>query len=563
MDFAINKICHPATMALLRNQFSAKLAGIVNAFGNPRRKVLAVVAVVMGFIWLSQAIASIMLRESADPERLKLWIPLGLFVYSIWHVIKISLRKPVEPFEWTPAEQELVCAAPITRTQLIGYRMASIVSSAAVKAICFSVVMIPDLSVWVFGLLGMFLGLLMVDLIRVAFELFFHGLSKRGMAVGRCIVVGGIVGVLGWALATSLLGSDSSNEIASPGALIFFQGLIGKLIGLTETTVGVLFLLPFKPAAEFILSDGISSSMLLASGLSILLVGSLSMGVFLLDRWATKRRLVFEKKAFARSLNRRASVSQKKRAARRLVSVPWKMGGFGTLAWRQLLGAYHYRMTVLVSLGIPTGLCCIPLLADHNPLMMLMNIVAGLVFYSFLLLPSALILDFRRDVDRFSVLKSLPIHPFVVTIGQLAAPVLICSAFQWVVLTIAVCIGPVIAWQAIIAAVLLLPINTLIFSIENFAFMLSPYRRNREGIDVFLRTILTFTGKGILFALGLACTLGWAFASRGLCQWLEFPSAAGAVFGIGAWTMACLVAAAFVFGIVRLYDRMDASEVVV
>jgi hypothetical protein len=55
--------------------------------------------------------------------------------------------------------------------------------------------------------------------------------------------------------------------------------------------------------------------------------------------------------------------------------------------------------------------------------------------------------------------------------------------------------------------------NVLIIGMENAIFLAHPYRRNQEGIEVFLRTILTFTGKGVLFALGLVAVLAWAWAA--------------------------------------------------
>jgi hypothetical protein len=247
--------------------------------------------------------------------------------------------------------------------------------------------------------------------------------------------------------------------------------------------------------------------------------------------------------------------------ARANLRVPRRLGGFGSLVWRQLLGAWHFRMTLAISLGIPTLLCCIPLLANHNPFVMLLNIVGGIVFYSFLLLPSALMLDFRRDINRIVVLKSLPIGPLAMTLGQLAAPILICSAFQWVVLMIATVAGCVIAWQAVVAAVILVPINSLIFAIENYIFLLAPYRRNQEGLDVFLRTILTFTAKGVMFAAALAGALAWAFAAKALGTWLsDSPAASATIFAVGLWVMTCGLAIGFTWGIVRLYQRFDPSQ---
>ncbi len=459
--------------------------------------------------------------------------------------------------------------------------MASIVSSAVIKAICFSIVMIPDLSVWAFGLIGMFLGLVFVDLIRVGFELFFHGLGKRSQVVCRTLVVGGFVACLGWALFSSLFAASAASNIASPGSLLFFKHLVGELVAVATTLPGEAMQLPFKAFGLLMLSDSVSIQTLGLGGVSLAIVLLMAIVVYQLDRWTISRTLAKETAAFEKSTREHPNKARWNTSAKRKRVNPPKtnqssksqpnpsgrvlptwLSGSTTLAWRQFLGAYHYRMTVALSLGIPTALCCIPLLAKHEPLMMLMNIVAGLVFYSFLLLPSALILDFRRDVDRFAVLKSLPITPLAVTLGQLAAPVSICWMFQWTVLAIAVGAGAVVGWHAIIAGLLLLPVNTLIFAIENFAFMLAPYRRNREGIDVFLRTILTFTGKGVLFAAGLVGVLAWAFASKAIAGAIGWPTMAGMIFGMGAWSMTLLVATGFVLGISRMYARMDPSEIV-
>ena len=58
-----------------------------------------------------------------------------------------------------------------------------------------------------------------------------------------------------------------------------------------------------------------------------------------------------------------------------------------------------------------------------------------MAFYTFLLLPTALRFDFRRDLDRLATLKGLPITPAAAAIGQTLAPVLIATAFQGGVLT--------------------------------------------------------------------------------------------------------------------------------
>lgn len=560
-----NNLLHPASIELLKYQSSAKLVRMLSSFRNPRRQLIAAVAVVLGFIWVSQAVVAIMFRESADPGKLMHWIPLGLLIYATWHGIKTVARSPVEPFEWTPAEDEWVRAAPLTRTQLISYRLASIFSSASAKALCFSLVMIPDLKFWPAGFCGMLFGLMFVDLIRICLELLFHGLSRRWQNVLRVAGIGIVSGMIIWTVSTCLRDGQSESAIASPAAIIFFKRLVSEVLGLASTPIGAIALAPFRPFAEIILTDRftvVAFSNLLTC---VAMVAGLTLTVYRLDRWTLAREKFRQAQMFvAQQTSRRLTddvAVAPNRGKCQKIFIPIRWGGFGSVAWRQLLGAWHYRTTLAISLGVPVLLCCIPLLAKHEPFVMLLNIVGGIVFYSFLLLPSALMLDFRRDINRIVVLKSLPIGPLAMTLGQLAAPVLICSAFQWTVLLIATTLGNIIAWQAFVAALMLIPTNTLIFAIENFIFLLAPYRRNQEGIDVFLRTILTFTGKGVLFAVGLLFCLAWAFTAKALATSIsDSPAATATLFALGIWIMTCLLASGFTWGIVRLYRRFDPSQ---
>ena len=192
---------------------------------------------------------------------------------------------------------------------------------------------------------------------------------------------------------------------------------------------------------------------------------------------------------------------------------------------------------------------------------MLVNICAGLVFYSFILLPSALILDFRRDINRMALIKSFPANPLATTLGQLAVPVLLCTLFQSTVLALGAISGTVIYWQAMIALFLLIPVNLLIFSLENCIFLMAPYQRNKEGFDVFLRSILTFTGKGMLFALGLTVTLAWSILGDRIATQMHWSvEVRGVLIAGGIWLMATFVSFLATGILVGLYSRFDPSH---
>ena len=108
--------------------------------------------------------------------------------------------------------------------------------------------------------------------------------------------------------------------------------------------------------------------------------------------------------------------------------------------------------------------------------------------------------------------------------------------------------------------------NLLIMSFENLIFMLHPYRRNKEGVDVFLRTILTFTGKGLTWGAAAALVLLWALACRYLADNVFVfgsvsPATVATTLLLGGCTALVMsVSTAIIFSLVRLFDRYDPSN---
>ena len=112
------------------------------------------------------------------------------------------------------------------------------------------------------------------------------------------------------------------------------------------------------------------------------------------------------------------------------------------LAWRQSMGVWRYVGSVLMALVTPALLSCLPLVVCRDSRLALLKVVGALAFYSFLLLPCALKFDFRRDVARMALLKSLPLRPSTVVVGQLAVPVAITFGLQCAVLAVTALVRP-------------------------------------------------------------------------------------------------------------------------
>ena len=521
---------------------------------SPRRIALSALAIILGAVWMGQTLIGMLFRQPADPERIRLWIPMSLLGYGLWHVLKTFTKKPVEPFEWTPTEKEWLIAAPFTRQQLIVFRFASIVRAAVVKAACFSLIMLPDLHILPLAFVGMMLALIFLDLLRMAVEIIAYGIAPRTFRLLRAGVLILAVGAGVSALAVGLYGPAS---VTMKSATLF--GLIMKVInGLIYTTMttfpGQLALKPFVKFSRIILADQISFSIIIHVVTAVALVTGFAWLLVRLDCWLLQRRNQREVANFDSCLTQADVAKSLGQQNNRKFHVPARWRGIGTLVWRQTLGIFNYPAEVAVAMILPGILSLLPITVATTTGSMLLQVVGSLVFYSFLLLPAALRFDFRRDVDRLSVLRALPIGAWATTIGQLATPIIACSVFQFAVLLVALLLKPFPPLWLGYAMLLLVPVNALIFSLENLIFMLFPYRPNQEGVGVFLRTILTFTGKGLIFGLGVVVSIAWMFAAK---QWL---GGGPVLFMAGMWMITCLSVFALLMLIVRTYANFDPSQ---
>jgi hypothetical protein len=194
----------------------------------------------------------------------------------------------------------------------------------------------------------------------------------------------------------------------------------------------------------------------------------------------------------------------------------------------------------------------------------LLATAATLAFYTFLLLPTAVRFDFRRDLDRMALLKGLPITPGAAVIGQTIAPVLIATLFQALVLAFAVAVRSLPPHYLLGTMLVMLPMNALVFSLENFIFLLYPYRVQQEGLEIFVRTLLTFTGKGLLFALGLGAMSVWGFGAavltREVARWTAIAMDPFAVFTAGMIAGPAVLTALVLCALSRTYRHMDPHE---
>ncbi len=560
------RITHPALHRLLWQRASAKIHNLGSRLFAPKRWFINLLALSLAFVWLSQILFSVFFRAPSDPGLLAERIALGMLGFTIWQVTKVIFRKPVEPFEWTPCELQILKTAPIDRPELIGYRLLTTVYSVLLKAACFVLVMMPDLNFLLAGFAGSVLGLAFCEFVKTAAEVVLHGTGKRGRLISRMLAATGITSLLVVCIAKTASQPDAAEMLATPAAWKFLLSIAYAAGQLTQDGCGAIIASPFRIFSKVMLTQTLDT-VLIGNTLNACALAAGSFWAALnADRWMVGSRQRLERRSLqtAKSMSAGAGPARSRRTRR--LAVPRHLCGIGSLAWRQFLSAWHYRSSIFFSFLLPVILCCVPLFAKNNRLGTPIFLVASVAFYSYLLLPAALMLDFRRDVDRLALLKTLPVSTIHIVIGQLIAPVVLCSVFQGIVFLIAASMGATSATWLLLCWVGFIPMNLMIMAFENLIFLLHPYRRNKEGIDVFLRTILTFTGKGLVWGAGAALVLLLAMgcnyvATQVLVTSAISPAVMTTLLLIGVCSVLVISISTVLIGVMaRLFDQYDPAS---
>ena len=557
-------LLNPVLSRLLRVQAHAKFGRCCRSFRSPRNLVLSIAALILAIVWLGHAVVSILFREPYSIETLRNWVPLSLMAYSLWHLLKVAWKRPEEAIAWSPAEREMICGGPFSRQEVLAYRLTAVMTATMFKALLASLLLFPDLPVWPAGFLGLVLALAFLELLRMALEIATHSASPRAYLSLRVGVFGAVGAIAISAFVTAAGALSSIDESARVSTVQLLGRLSLATTELRHTWMGRVWEAPFATFGQVITAPhffGVEfiGWFLMAS----LLVAFMAWVVFWIDRRSFTTIVRAERMSYHPSKSSNNITRNNSRQLSPKLPHVLRLGGMGPFVWRQMIGASRHKVGLLIALTPPALLAMLPLLQPLSPAGTFLQVAGGLVFYSFLLLPAALKFDFRRDYDRLFAFKMLPVSPSTTVFGQLATPVLLTSLFQMGVLAVTAIVRPA-PMGYVFAAIVLLPLlNVLIFSVENLLFLLSPYRLNHEGINVFLRTILVFTAKGVFFAFALAILFVWSHIARNVSRrmgdQLGVFSDYGILFIFGIWVVVGIATFILTKLLVGAYRRYDPS----
>jgi hypothetical protein len=119
-------------------------------------------------------------------------------------------------------------------------------------------------------------------------------------------------------------------------------------------------------------------------------------------------------------------------------------------------------------------------------------------------LPVLVPYDFRGDIDRMGTLKTLPVSPWMLALGQMITPTLLLSIAGWLVLAGIAYASPDTIPFCVPAAVAVPVFNFYVIAVENVLFLFFPTRvaaATPGDFQAMGRNVLLSFGK--LFGLGV------------------------------------------------------------
>lgn len=499
---------HPALWFLLGLRFR----GWLRRLGRNLLTVKGVLLALLGALFLVPCLFSWILsvlvlpQPPASPDKLeeiRRFGPLGLLSMTVLTLLSSAGERGVVAF--TPAEVTFLFAGPFSRRQLLAYKVLIAFLSSLLMAVFFLIwlgsLRIPTARLG-FSYLAIVLALMFTQLLTMAISFIARTISAQAYNRRRKLVLLGL-GILVLA-ALFQMGGD------------LFRLPRRELAERVEQTPLLHAVLePFRWFVQAFTAERLWPDFAHWGGLSLAIDLGLLVVVFTLDAHYLESAAAASERVYAQLQRLRTGgaaavvLRSSARARSWLPMLPW-WGGAGPVVWRQLVTVPRSRTTLVILLML-LPLVALPVLRgiqDGTEVGLRLALPLGIqVMVMTLVLTPLIAFDFRGDLDRMDMLKTWPIPPVALVIGQLLTPVLLVSLVQWVALAVVAATldrGAVIH-VALGVAALVVPFNCLLIGLDNLLFLFFPSRAltpTPGDFQVMGRLMLTYLAKAV--GMGLA-----------------------------------------------------------
>jgi hypothetical protein len=527
-----------ALWLLFRLRFVGFFRRIGVGFRTTKGALLTIISLILILTWLTTVCGGAAFSAGEDVtagantlEKVERFAPFALLAYC---ALVVTTSSGAAPIAFTPAEIQFLFSAPFTRRQLLSYKLIN--------------QFLLSLPICVFGAFGLrhitgsipraffaaFLTLTFMQLFALAVSFVAATVGELVYSRTRKLVLLVLAVALVWAAGQALHRHEPAGD------------LLQSLQRVEQSQVLQWIVTPFRWYVRMVTARQLWPDFVRWGGICLTVNAGLLALVYLLDASYLESSAAASERRYAKLARMRSSGSLGGASVRAgkvrfgLPMLPW-LGGAGPLAWRQLTAASRsYRALTILMIAGGAGAIG-PIIAtsqDDKAAEVMPWMLAGMGLFMTLMLGQFFAYDFRADVDRIEVLKTLPVHAWRIVAGQLITPVLFATGFQ--VLLVGVIYAALGKVGYVLLGVVLFgpPINLLLAGVENGLFLLFPTRlvqttpgdlsqAGRQFLVMLTKMLTLLAGTAVPALFGLA-----AF-------WIAGESWVAAV--VAAWPVSALV----------------------
>jgi hypothetical protein len=399
---------------------------------------------------------------------------------------------------FSPSDVDFLFPAPFSRRQILLYKILGNVTAAIFMALLLPTSLVIYIRSWPAAAVGFFLASLAINSLTMCAQLVAQSVTERAFTRARQFLLGGLITAavvaMGQAAGRGLRGSWQET-----------------LLRARHSAVAEILLAPFAVFGKIIAAERLIPDALGWVTLGVILVvGIYALAIRLdanyLETAVRVSRQMQERRRRAMSDGIFSLQSKRAVQSSRLPQPPW-LGGAGPLVWRQVIqalrgsrGAIMLAAIVLAAMGVSVALAArglkeLPSILPH--------FIVGVAAYATFLISAQAPLGFQGDYERMDFLKSLPIRPVAMACGMTLVVTAILTLLQWSVFAATTVFVPAAAAEMLVAGLLALPYNWILFGAENFLFLLYPSPRVATGSEGFLKI-----GRVMIFMLAKFLALG-------------------------------------------------------
>ncbi|HEV3345269.1 MAG TPA: putative ABC exporter domain-containing protein [Pirellulales bacterium] len=442
------------------------------------------------------------------------------------------------------AEVAMLFPAPVSRRQIIAYKLAEVAPNVLMLALMLSVIAAGLSGSWIATAVGLFLAIKFLYLSLVALALVRQVVTVQLYNWTRRLAIA--------ALALIVAGSAGQAMLAGGG------GWGEAVDAFRDTWIGAALLAPFELFCRVITADSFDLPTAGYAALAAAVDAGLVTAIMLLDAAYLEAAATASESLYQRLQNLRRGVwpPRVRAIARSRLRCPPPMGGVGPVAWWQLLHLVRSSPALLYASPVLLMIVATILLVhDTEHVRLVLCVVLSYLAFFESMGAALLPLGLRGDIDRLDVLKSLPLAPAAVVVGAILPSAMLLSLGQCLLFAgLAAIRGDLLA-GAVAGGCFTLPVNLLLLGLNNLLFLVFPYRTADGAAG--LANVQAHQLMVILLYLVIATGLAVLAIGGGFLGYIVGRS--WVAFAIGAWLIACIEMAFVFVAACWTFHRFDVS----